>query len=859
MAVLLRAVSSKFLYSKNHFIQTRSFSKLNTLRASTVPDSQLRGDKKIKDNVEVAVIGGGCVGASIAYHLAKQGVKDVVLLEKSELTAGSTWHAAGLTTTFHPGINVKRLHWYSLSLYTQLERETKQEVGLHRPGSLRILTTPGRVEEAKYMISRAGWHDAYMWMLTPEEVCEQVPYMNMDNVLGGLFTPGDGHIDPYSLTQALAVGARNYGAEIYLSSPVTKISPHQDGQWNVHTPHGVITAKKIVNAAGFWGREIGKMVGADHPLIPIHHQYLVTTGIPEVKACQHEMPVVRDLEGSYYIRKERDGLLFGPYEKASKMKIQDEWWDKVTPGFGKELFESDIDRVMENVECVMERFPCVKEADIASTIAGPITYTPDILPMIGPFPEVPNYWCAIGFGYGVVHAGGAGKYLADWMQTGEPPFDLNELDPGRYGKWTNKEYVLSKCRESYGFNNLQAYPKEERYAGRPMRMSPFYEVMKDAGAQYTFSSGWEVPKWFAQEGDEAGYKPSYYRTNWFEPLRREVHNVLKNVSIADISAFAKIEVKGKDASKYMDYMVANKLPTVGATNVSHMLSPSGKVYAEVTVSTLAADHFLVITGGGSEYHDLRWMLEQSQGFDDVQIRNKTDELATLSISGPKSRDLLEQLCDEDVSSNSFKFMQNKQMNISGIPVLALRVSYTGELGWEFYVKNDRALELYNALVSADQKFSIGHIGSYAINSMRIEKGFRLWGAEMNMDVDPFQAGLDFFIKLNKKSNFIGRDALIKIKQTLPKRRLVCMLVDTDCVDAEGNESLWYAGKVVGNTTSGCYGYTVEKSIAYGYLPIYLTDPGTKVDVELMGSKYKATVVPEPLVLMEAARARKASK
>ncbi|XP_066932255.1 dimethylglycine dehydrogenase, mitochondrial-like [Clytia hemisphaerica] len=821
---------------------------------ATVLSDRVVGNKKIKDKVEVAVIGGGCVGASITYHLARQGTKDVVLLEKSELTAGSTWHAAGLTTTFHPGINVKHLHWYSMNFYPQLEKETGQIVGFHRPGSIRILSTNDRVNEAKYQLSRGGWHSAYMKFMNPDEIHEMVPYMNMDGIHGGIWTPGDGHTDPYSLTQAFAIGARKWGAEIYLSSPVEGLTQKEDGTWDVQTPHGMINAKHVVNASGFWGREIGKMVGVEHPLIPIHHQYLVTSTIPEVQQCKHEIPVMRDLEGSYYLRQEKQGLVVGPYERAEKMRLQDDWWDGVPPGFGKELYESDLDRIMENVEVAMERFPCVKDADIASVVSGPITYTPDILPMLGPMPEVHNYWCAIGFGYGVIHAGGAGKYLADWIQNGEPTYDLNELDPGRYGKWTNREYVLAKARESYGFNNLVGFPKEERYAGRPMRLSPFYEKLKAAGAQHTFSAGWEVPKWYAQDGDDASYKPSYFRTNWHEPVGREIKNTMENVSVADISAFAKISIKGNGATKFLDYMVANKLPKIGKSNVSHMLSPKGKVYAEVTVSTLSDNHYYVITGGGVEYHDIRWLQEHARNFSDVQITNETDDFATLSINGPKSRALLQELTDSDVSENGFKFMENKHMKVGGIDVLALCVSYTGELGWEFYVANDQASALYDAIMDTGQKHGIGHIGGYAINSMRLEKGFRLWGAEMNMDVNPYAAGLDFFIKL-KKGDFIGRDALIESRKTIPTRRLVAMVVDTDNIDPEGNESIWYMGKVVGNTTSGCYSHNFGTSICYAYVPTYLDPVGSQLEVELVGKKYKCTIVEEPFIPMEASRRR----
>lgn len=408
-----------------------------------------------KDRAETVIIGGGCVGVSLAYHLAKAGMRDVVLLEKSELTAGSTWHAAGLTTYFHPGINLKKIHYDSIKLYERLEEETGQVVGFHQPGSIRLATTPERVDEFKYQMTRTNWHATEQYIIEPEKIHELFPLLNMDKILAGLYNPGDGHIDPYSLTMALATGARKYGALLKYPAPVTSLKPRPDGTWDVETPQGSVRANRIVNAAGFWAREVGKMIGLDHPLVPVQHQYVVTSTIPEVKALKQELPVLRDLEGSYYLRQERDGLLFGPYESQEKMKLQASWVAHgVPPGFGKELFESDLDRITEHVEAAMEMVPVLKKADIINIVNGPITYSPDILPMVGPHQGVRNYWVAIGFGYGIIHAGGVGKYLSDWILHGEPPFDLIELDPNRYGKWTTTQYTEAKARESYGFNNI---------------------------------------------------------------------------------------------------------------------------------------------------------------------------------------------------------------------------------------------------------------------------------------------------------------------------------------------------------------------------------------------------------------------
>ncbi|XP_036384845.1 dimethylglycine dehydrogenase, mitochondrial [Megalops cyprinoides] len=813
--------------------------------------------KRWKDTAETVVIGGGCVGVSLAYHLAKAGMKDVVLLEKSELTAGSTWHAAGLTTYYHPGINLKKIHYYSIKLYEKLEEETGQAVGFHQPGSVRIASTAARVDEMKYQMTRTHWHPTPQFLIGPEKVHELFPLLNMNKVLAGLYNPGDGHIDPYSLTMALAAGARMYGAQIYNPAPVTALTPTSDGKWDVQTPHGTIRANRIVNATGFWAREVGKMIGFEHPTIPVHHQYVVTATVPEVKALKTELPVIRDLEGSYYLRQERDGLLFGPYEKEDKMVLQDSWVrDGVPPGFGKELFESDLDRIMEHVEFAMEMVPVLKNADIINIVSGPITYTPDLLPMVGPHQGVRNYWTAIGFGYGVIHAGGMGKFLSDWIMNGEPPFDLIECDPNRYSKWTTVPFMCAKARESYGFNNVVGYPKEERFAGRPThRVSGVYDLLKSK-ASMGFHAGWEQPHWFYKPGDNVGYKPSFRRTNWFEPVGRECKLVMEKVGVIDLTPFGKFMVKGKDSVKLLDRLFANVMPKVGLTNISHMLTPTGRVYAEVTVTQLAPGEFLLITGSGSELHDLRWIeREAAEGGYDVDITNVTEDIGVLGVAGPSSRKVLQKLTDEDMSDAAFKFLHCKSIKVAGVPLRAIRISYTGELGWELYMDMKDMAAVYQAIMEAGQKEGIDNFGTYAMASLRLEKGFRGWGAEMNCDTNPLEAGLDYFIKLNKPADFIGKKALQEIKANGLKRKLAYLTMDTEDIDPEGNETIWHKGKVVGNTTSGAYSYTTQQSLAFGYLPVELASVGQKVEVELLGRKYTAMVVQEPLVLTEPTRTR----
>ncbi|CAH3022869.1 unnamed protein product [Porites evermanni] len=791
--------------------------------------------KHLKEDAEVVVIGGGVVGTSIAYHLAKKGMKDVILLEKSELTAGSTWHAAGLTTYFNPGINVKRIHYDSIQLFYNLKEETGQDLGFHTPGSLRLCTTPERMDEAKYQMQRQGWHKAPQWLVTPDEIAKMFPLLKMDDVLGGLFNPDEGHIDPYSLTQALAIGARMHGADIYMPAPVTGLNHRTDGGWDVQTEHGIIRAKLVVNAAGFWGREIGLMAGHELPLAAIHHQYLVTSTVPEVAALEHEVPVIRDLEGSYYCRQERKGLLVGPYEHPDKMRLQDEWWDGVPPGFGKELFESDLDRISDNVAAAMERIPVLADANIASVVAGPITYSPDVLGVIGPSFDLPNMWLAVGTGYGIIHSGGIGTYLADWIIDGEPPYDLIELEQGRYGTWATRDYVLAKCRETYGYNNQIGHPKLERPAGRPVRKNAIYETI---------------------------YRRFIHLKQTDRTAVRRSKSIQTNLTETDVELFMNLTPKFCSSDEKFDvwpWPFSTTIEIVGCTNISHMLSPRGRVYAELTVSTLAPDHYFLLTGSSSEFHDLRWLLEHARkGNYDVTIENVTDDMSCLSVAGPYSRDVLSKLTSTDMSNSGFKFLTIKDMEIAGLPVRAMRISYTGELGWELYHKNEYTAELYEALLKAGEEFGIGDFGTYAMTSLRVEKGFRSWGLEMNMDTTPLEAGLDFFIKFDK-GDFIGRENLLKHKENGINKKLCMLTVETTDVDPEGNESIWFGGKVVGNTTSGAYSYRLQKSISLAYLPLELTELGSRVEVELLGTKCPATVVKEPLFDTEPVRTRRQLK
>ncbi|GIY75438.1 dimethylglycine dehydrogenase, mitochondrial [Caerostris darwini] len=817
-----------------------------------------RSSAHVPEKVQAVVIGGGAVGTSITYHLARFGMKDVLLLEKSELTAGSTWHAAGLTALYHPGINMKKLHYDSINLFSQLEAETGQSLSFHRPGSIRLATTEERLLEFKYQMQRQGWQKAPQKIIRPEEIARLFPLLNMDGILGGLYNPYDGHIDPYSLTMAYASGARKYGATITLGSPVEGLKPRKDGTWDVVTPQGTIVAEKVINASGFWAHEIGRLTNTELPLVPVEHQYMITKPLKEVKELKTEPPVLRHLEGSFYMRTERGGLLIGPYEHQTKMQVLKDWANKGVPkGFGKELFQPNLDRLSDHLEVAMNLVPVLKDADVQTVVNGPIMYTPDLLPLLGPYYGLPNMWMAVGFGYGIIHSGGAGKYLASWIKNGEPPFDLNEADPNRFGKWTSKEYIFEKAAETYGMNNNYTYPKEERFAGRPTaRVSGAYRAMLERGAEMGFHAGWEQPAWFSKEGDLQGYQPSFRRTNWFDPVGRECRLIMDKVGILDLTPFAKIDVTGPDSAAFLDKMLANKLPKQGKTNISHLLTPSGKVYAELTVTKMNDEHFFLITGSGSEIHDLRWLNDHARSWNsNVNFQNLTDEMACLSIAGPFSRNVLSKLTEDDVGERAFPFLSAKIMKIAGIPVRALRISYTGELGWELYHPSEHTLLLYEALFSAGQEFGIGDFGTYALNALRIEKGFRMWGTEMNMDSNPLEAGLDYFIRMDKE-DFIGKSSLQQILKEGLNRKLAYLKIHSSDVDAEGNESVWCCDKVVGYTTSGAFGYTVNHGVAFAYLPPFLTVPTTKVQVELLGELVEAEVLPSPPVEIEAIRRKK---
>ncbi|XP_077998433.1 dimethylglycine dehydrogenase, mitochondrial-like [Glandiceps talaboti] len=835
--------SSQQVFVANHQ-QVRALSTANHQRSVT---GKLQ--ERVNDTAETVIVGGGALGTGTAYHLTKAGMKNVMLLEKTELTAGSTWHAAGLTTFYQPIINVKDLVYQGLKLYEQLEGETGQPVGLHQPGSIRLAKTPERVDEFRYQMHRHGWHNHIpQRIIWPEEIHKLHPLVNIDKVLAGLYMEGDGHIDPYSLTQAYAIGARKYGAEIYQQSPVLDLKQTSDGRWEVLTEHGTILSNRIVNATGLWSQDVGRMTGIEIPAMSVEHQYVVTSSIPEIESLGHELPVLRDLEDSYYLRQERTGFLIGPYEKDYKMKQQLPWLDGIPQGFGRELFDTDLDRISDNLDAAMELVPVLQNADIQTVVNGPMAFTPDSNGLVGPYPGLRNYWIINGMSGGIVWSGGLTKYLSDWILAGEPPQDLVDLDPSRYGKWTSREYLTAKTREVYGFINAISYPFEERFAGRPTkRVSGAYEKMKNRGAQFGLKAGWEQPNWFALSDDEKGQRLSFRRTNWFGPVGRECNLVMKNAGVIDLSSAGKFDIEGKDAYALLDSLCATNIPEVGESTVVHLLTHRGRIYSEITICRLAVNHFFCVTSSEAELHTIRWIEEQGiLGKFEYKITNTSDKTACLGIVGPKSKSIVQELTDIDMES--LKPMQTKTINVAKIPVFVIRASVTGELGYELYHDRQHTSQLYDALLLTGHSHGMADFGSYAANTMRLEKGYRVWGRELTVDYNPYEAGIADYININKETDFIGKGVLGSLRDNL-NRKSVLLSIDSkyDNVDPIGYETVWYKDQVVGNTTSGAYSYSTNQGIALAYLPLHLTAVGSQVYVEMLGKKYSAQVLEEPLL------------
>lgn len=804
----------------------------------------------MKTHARVVVIGGGVLGCSIAYHLTKAGCDDVLLLERAELTSGSTWHAAANIHAMHGNASLARLQDYTIKIYDRLEEETGQSVGLHRCGGLYLATSQERFDELKIQRARARYLGQEFEIIGPEEIAKLNPLVKMDRVIGGMWGASDGHVDPSGVTQAFAKGARMGGAVIERECPVTAMAQRADGGWDLTTPKGIVVAETVVNAAGLWAREVAALAGYTLPLVPMEHQYIVTESVPEIGTLEKEMPLTRDQDGEFYMRQERDGLLLGCYERSGV-----HWAVESTPlDFGMELFPDDIGRMEKNMEAAIDIVPCFGNAGIKRVVNGPMIWSPDAAALVGPQPGLRNHFVACGMIPGFSQSAGVGWALADWILEGEPPVDMMPLDVSRFGDWTTKGYTMAKTAENYGKRFAISYPAEERPAGRPLKTPPIYDLLKEQGAVFGASFGFERPLWFARDGEEARDILSFRRPNWFAAVGRECNALRTGVGMIEISGFAKYEITGPDAETFLDRMLACKLPKkAGRTVLTPMLNTKGGIIGDFTVTRISDTNFYMVGAGAAERFHLRRFADE-QGDADVTVRSVTAERAGLAIAGPNSRKLLERLTTDDVSAESFKFMATRDMEVANVPARVMRISFTGDLGYEIHLAAEYQRALFHALMEAGKDLGITLCGARALDALRLEKGYGRWGSEFTADTTPEEAGLDRFVAMDK-GDFVGREALIAAHNTGPRYRIATMIVDATEADCWGNEPVLQNGKVVGVVSSGGFGHHVEKSIAMVFLnPDMPEDPGP-LEVEILGEMRSAHIVTEAPFDPENARLR----
>ena len=799
--------------------------------------------ESIKSHAQVVVIGGGLIGCSVLYHLTKLGWKDVVLLERDELTSGSTWHAAANIHGLHDSNNISKLQYYTMKLYKELEAETGQGCGVFQPGALYLAQTKDREHQLRIQAAKARYFGVEFNELSVKESQELNPLVNFDGIRCVMFEPDGGNVDPSGVTHAYAKGARQNGAKIYRFTPALETNPCPDGSWDVVTPKGTIHAQIVVNAAGLWGREVAKLAGYELPLMTMEHQYLITEDIPEIAALGRRLPSVSDRDGEYYMRQELHGLLVGAYEKDGRF-----WAENGTPlDFGHELFSDDLDRIEPNILRACERVPAMANAGIKKVINGPMIWTPDAAALYGPVPELKNYFICNGIIPGFSQSGGLGMMLAQWIVEGEPELDMFPWDMARYGlDWTPKTFVKARALDCYSHRFKIHFPYEEREAGRPVRARPIYEKQKAMGAVFGLNASWEHPLWYAADGQEAKETYGYERQQWWDGVRAECINLRENVGLIDVSNFAKYEIKGKGAKKWLNSILANKVQfKIGRSCLSPLLGKRGGIAGDFTVTMIGEDHYYMFGSAAAERYHSRFFLDDNKP-DSVEFISRTKDWCGFNVAGPKSRDLLSGLTDTDLSTEAFAFMRSKQITIAGIKAFALRVSFTGDLGWELYVDEKDQAALFDALLEAGKPYGLKPVGSRSLLSLRVEKGYGSWGREYSPEYWPQEVGFDRLVKM-KKTQFSGREAYAKIMNEAPRLQLVQFSVETPHnADASGGEAIFLTdGTPCGYVTTGAYSHTTEQSLALGFIKPHIAGDAKEFDIAILGIPHRATLLDEP--------------
>ncbi len=793
--------------------------------------------KPFPTSANIVVIGGGVIGTSIAFHLARSGVKDVILLEKSQLTEGATWHAAGLVGQFRSQQNLMSLMSDSVKLFDSLFEETGQDPSWSKVGSMRIASTPDRWKELLKAYSAAQAVGLEVHMMTPPEAKKIYPLMKIDDLIGAAFVPDDGHIDPNSLTQAFAKGFRKNGGRIFEGVMVKDLNRDGNRISAVVTDHGNIIVNTVVNAAGLWARQVGWMAGVEIPAGVVEHQYLVTEKSSEIP---NNLPALRDPDGSYYAKSEPGALAIGGWENATRKVNPKEGfpWDRE-----RHLFDANMDRFSEIFEPALHRLPILGKLGVRTIINGPIPISPDGEPIMGPVPGLDNFFAACGFTSGIAASGGAGKAAANWIMHNDPGLDLWGFDIRRFGPLqAGADFLHDRAVESYAKYYHIHWPGEEMDSARGVRRSPLYQTLKDQGAVFGSKFGWERANWFAH-GDIAQQDVfSWDRRGYDATVGREHRAARKDVVLIDMSSFSKFEITGSDACEFLQYLaVANIDKAIGGAAYSQLCNARGGIEADVTIIRRAQDRFWLMTGSALGIRDRHWietnLRDYKGGSADVRLADISSAYGVINLAGPQARKVLEKICDTDVSHAGFPFMSAQDIRIGYAPALAYRVTYIGELGWELYIPTEYMQYAYEVLQAAGQEFGVCNTGYRAIDSLRLEKGYLAWGVDITPDYNPFEAGLQFLIDWNK-GDFIGAKALAKIKTQGSARKLVCLALDKP-LPVFGGEAIFADGKAIGQTTSGNYGYTVGQSLVLGYLPAELVDAG-EFEVEAFGERSRAT-------------------
>ncbi|WP_208351559.1 GcvT family protein [Pseudaestuariivita rosea] len=801
----------------------------------------------MKTTTRVAVIGGGVVGCSVLYHLTKLGWTDVMLLERSELTSGSTWHAAGGFHTLNGDTNMAALQGYTIRLYRELEEITGMSCGLHHVGGVTLADNQDRFDMLVAERAKHRYMGLETEIVSPEEIAKIAPITNLDGIVGGLFDPLDGHLDPSGTTHAYAKAARMNGAQIELHCKVIETNQRPDGTWDVVTDKGTIHAEHIVNAAGLWAREVGAMAGIYFPLHPMEHQYLVTDDIPEIYERDSEHPHVMDPAGESYLRQEGRGLCIGFYEQPCEpWAVDGTPWD-----FGHELLNDKLEKVEDSIEFAYNRFPVLGRAGVKSVINGPFTFAPDGNPLVGPVPGMRNYWSACAVMAGFSQGGGVGLTLAQWMVEGEPERDVFAMDCARFGQWITPGYTRPKVIENYQRRFSVTYPNEELPAARPFQTTPMYDIFDQMGAVWGHQFGLEVPNYFAAPGEERYETPSFRRSNAWEATKREVRAVRTSIGINEVHNFGKFRITGAGARDWLDRIMAGRIPQPGRMSLTPMLSPKGRLIGDFTISCLGEDEFQLTASYGAQDFHHRWFLQHSE--DGVKIENISNQRTGFQIAGPNAAKLLQSCTRQDVSD--MRFMDVRRMTVGMTDCIVQRVSYTGDLGFEIYCDVMSQRSLWHTLWDAGQAFDIKPFGMRAMMSLRLDKFFGSWLREFSPDYTAAETGLDRFISFKKNVDFIGRDAAEIERATPPARKLCAFEVDAEDADVVAYEPIFLDGQVAGFCTSGGYAHWPEKSIAMGFVPWDRAEAGLKAQIEILGQMRDATLITDPLFDADGARMR----